>query len=597
MSKELIKPHQFASAQASWEDTSSVQDVAANQDLAALYEDAAATYKQGTIVEGTVVTKSADGVVVDINYKSTGLIPLYEFNSHELAKIEPGVKVEVFIEQIEDAKGNVVLSYEKAKAAKAWNRIIKLFQENKPVEGVVLHKVKGGLHVDVGVPAFLPGSQVDIQRVNDFDVYVGKTIHAYIIKVNQKRGNVIISRRKYLHDQRSDSRRKILDTLIVGQTVEGIVKNITNYGAFIDVGGVDGLMHITDMTWGRIAHPSQIVAIGDKIKVKILDFDKDTEKVSLGLKQLGANPWLELSDDIKVGSIVKGKISSITDYGLFIEINPGVEGLIHISEISWTERMTELQKHYKVGQEIEAIVVALDKDERRMSLSIRKMQENPWDVISRDYKVGQSVTGTVSNITNFGIFVQILPNIDGLVYIGDVSWTDHVKNLHEMYKKGDSVEAVITDIDLENKKISLSIKQLSENPWEKLEEKYPLNSSVTGEVSKITDYGAFVTLDSGIDGLVHISELSDQQVKNVNDVLKIGDKREFRVIKVNQEERRLGLSLRSSDDERPKRTKSEGGERRSAPRHQRREETAAPMKSALQLELEKHFGGGSDNKE
>ncbi|NBQ16903.1 S1 RNA-binding domain-containing protein [bacterium] len=375
MSKEVTRPSQFARANIL--DALSEGDVILNEEqaleLRGLYEEFFSICKPGKIVVGKVASVGNDGILVDINYKSNGLVPRYEFTDKELRTFKVGDAIEVMLNQLESPEGTVDLSYEKAKAHKAWDSIIKLFEEEKPVEGLVTHKVKGGLSVDIGIPAFLPGSQVDIQRVTDFDQYVGQTIVANIIKVNKKRGNVIISRRKHLSDSRAEVRKKVLDILEVGQVIKGLVKNITNYGVFIDIGGVDGLLHITDMTWGRISHPSEVVRIGDSIDVKVLSFDKDTEKISLGMKQMSGNPWENIKPEIAIGSRIKGKVSSITDYGLFVEIQKGVEGLVHISEISWIDRINDLKKHYSIGDEIEAIVISFDKDNRRMSLSVKQV--------------------------------------------------------------------------------------------------------------------------------------------------------------------------------------------------------------------------------
>lgn len=586
MSKELIHPSQFRKARIQWNDESFQLSAEQKQDLAKLYEGGLSTYKPGSLISGKVASITNDGVLVDIGFKSDGLIPLYEFSELDLKKITPGSTIEVILDELESADGTVLLSYEKAKAAKAWAIIMKLFDEGKTVEGIVTHKVKGGLNVDIGIPAFLPGSQVDVQRVTDFDQFIGQTITSYIIKVNQKRGNVIISRRKFLSEQRAEVRKRALDTLSVGQVIQGMVKNITNYGVFIDIGGVDGLLHITDMTWGRIAHPSEIVRIGDNVTVKVLALDPTNEKISLGMKQLQGNPWEGLSADVTVGSRIKGIVSSITDYGLFIEVAKGVEGLAHISEISWTDRITDLHKHYKVGDAIEALVVSLDKDNRRMSLSIKQLEKNPLDAVADQFTVGQKIKGTVSNITDFGIFIQLVPGVDGLVHVSDMSWTEHIKHPADMFKKGETVEAVITDINKQKRKISLGIKQLTENPWEIIEKKYSIGSMVEGEVTEIADFGAFVKLESGVEGLVHISQLAPGNVNKVEDVVKVGDRKTFRVIKVSKEEQKLGLSLKPADDhsqasEPKQRQKKASGktEGRSAP---------TEMKSQLQLELEKH---------
>lgn len=594
MSKELLKPQQYRKAETSFNEQEFQLNEEQKKEIHQLYEGTLDKYKEGNLIQAKVISKGPEGVLVDINYKSDGLIPLYEFSDYELKKLNVGTEIEVILDELESIDGNVLLSYEKAKAAKAWDSIIKLYEENKPVEGTVTHKVKGGLSVDIGIPAFLPGSQVDLQRVTDFDKFVGQTITAYILKVNQKRGNVILSRRKFLNEQRSESRKKILDSLKEEQIIQGTVKNITNYGVFIDIGGVDGLLHITDMTWGRIAHPSELVKIGDTITVKVLSFDKVNEKISLGMKQLVENPWSKLPEDIEVGSKIKGKILSITDYGLFIEIQPGVEGLVHISEISWIDRITDLHKYFKVGSNIEALVVSLDKDNRRMSLSIKQLEQNPWEKIEEEYKVGQIIEGKVSNVTEFGIFVQLAPGIDGLVHISDFSWTEHIEHPSDRYKKGDDVKAVVIGISKENKKISLGIKQLAPNPWQDIEKKYPIGSLVDGEITKINKYGAFVRLPNGIEALLHTSELTDEDKKSEEEKLKVGDKRQFKVIKVSEDEHKLSLSLKVEnlqDKEQAKSAKKLKKEKALAKAKDKKAE--ASPKSHFQIELEKLR---SDNK-
>jgi small subunit ribosomal protein S1 len=610
MSKELIKASQYRTSKShmlAQEDL--VLSPEQNKELDDLYAGVLEGVHKGKPVVAKVVRVDSNGVLVDINYKSDGLIDRIEFSESEFKRLKAGDEIEVLVDELESADGSVILSYEKAKALRAWDEIIKLFEEGKPVEGAVTHKVKGGLSVDIGIPAFLPGSQIDLQRVTDFDQYVGQMVTANIIKVNKKRGNVIISRRKFMHEQRADSRKRILEKLSVGETIQGIVKNITNYGAFIDIGGVDGLLHITDMTWGRIAHPSELLRLGDTITVKVLSFDKDNEKISLGLKQLTGNPWSQLAETITIGSKIKGTISSITDYGLFVEVEKGVEGLIHISEISWTDRISNLADKYKVGQELEALVVSLDKDNRRMSLSIKQLEKNPWDAIKEQFNIGDKVKGTISNITDFGIFVQLLPGVDGLVHISDLSWTEHIDHPADVYKKGDSIEAVILSIDKDNKKISLGVKQLADDPWKLIEEQYPAGSMVEGEVSKTTNFGAFIKLPSGIEGLVHISELSDENVEKVEDILKVGEKRQFRVINVNKDDRKLGLSLRldaktprESFKKAPKEgevSKPAAPRRQAAPATQREEahvQQQSKQKSQFQLALEEHAarGGAKD---
>ncbi len=590
MSKEIIHPKQFGKVNVvEFDDFDTALNDEQLEELSNLFEGFFSVNQPGKVVEGKVIDITNDGIRVDIGYKSEAVVPRYEFSPFELKKFKIGDTIEVILDQLESPEGELVLSYEKAKALKAWDTILKFFERGEAVEGVVTHKVKGGLSVDIGIPAFLPGSQVDIQRVTNFDQYVNTTITANIIKVNKKRGNVIISRRKFLGDQRTEVRKKILDTVSEGQTIQGIVKNITNYGVFIDIGGVDGLLHITDMTWGRIAHPSEIVKIGETVDVKVLSFDKDNEKISLGMKQLSSNPWESMSQDIVPGSRIKGKVSNITDYGLFIEVQKGVEGLIHISEISWVDRITDLKRHYKIGDEVEALVISLDKENRRMSLSIKQLDKNPWETVASEFKVGEKIKGTISNITDFGIFVLLKPGIDGLVHVSDLSWTEHIEHPGDMFKRGTEIEAVVLSVDTENKKISLGIKQLSTNPWENIDSVYKVGSLTTGVISRITNFGLFVKLESGIEGLVHISELSDLKKDDakIEDLFKVGEKREFRVIKVSKDEHKLGLTTKLNAE-----LPREREEKKTSSRPSREEANVdmtpvVKQKSAFQLELEK----------
>jgi len=607
MSKEVIRPDQFCKVRtkALPEDLVLELNQEQLQELSDLYEGIFDSINPGRITVGRIVKADSDGVLVDIGFKSRGLIPKFEFGPHELKNFKPDQEIEVMIETLEDPDGNVVLSYEKAKAMRAWDAIVKLFEAGKPVEGVVTHKVKGGLSVDIGIPAFLPGSQIDLQRVTDFDQYVGSTIIANIIKLNQKRGNVIISRRKYMHDQRSGARKELLLKLEEGKTLQGVVKNITNYGAFIDIGGVDGLLHITDMTWGRIAHPSEMLKIGQTITVKVLSFDKDNEKISLGIKQLQENPWEELSAKVTAGSRIKGKISSITDYGLFVEVAPGIEGLVHISEISWTDRINNLHDRYKVGSEVEVLVVSIDAEKRRMSLSIKQLEQNPWETVEDEFKIGQKIKGKISNITDFGIFVQLKPGIDGLVHISDLSWTEHIDHPSDRYKQGQEVEAVVLAVDKNSKKISLGVKQLSQDPWDVVEQDYPMGTIVEGFISKITNFGAFVKLASGIEGLVHNATLAiEHSGQKAEEVFKVGQEAKFRVVNVNKQDRKLGLSTRLEGEIKPAPVAKPQAKQRKEnqqPRQQQQKQatTASPeagssVKGSLQMALENAFKKDED---
>ncbi|MBU4387277.1 30S ribosomal protein S1 [Candidatus Dependentiae bacterium] len=570
------------------------------EDLSALYKETLHNFEVGKIIKGRILHKENNGVTISIDYKSDGFIPSYEFSEIELKRLNVNDEIDVILDRVEDEFGNVVLSYQKAKAIKAWEIIANLAEKDEPVTGVVTHKVKGGLSVDIGIPAFLPGSQIDTQRITNFDQFVGQEVTGKILKVNKKRGNVIMSRRKYLEEQRQVDKKKALENIEIGQVIQGIVKNITSYGVFVDVGGIDGLLHITDMSWGRITHPSEMLKIGDEVTVKVLSFDKEFEKISLGIKQLFDNPWAEIDKKYPVASIIKGRISSITDYGLFVEVEKGVEGLVHISEISWTERITNLSKHYNVNDQIEVKVVALDKDNRRMSLSIKQLSQDPWKEVADKFKIGDKIKGKITNITDFGIFVQLLEGVDGLVHISDISWTNHLNHPSEKYKKGDEVEALVLAVDSENKKVSLGIKQLGQDPWTNIETNHPVGSEVEGRVSKITNFGAFVKLDSGIEGLIHISEMADNDVEKVEDILKVGDVKKFKVVKVNEEEKKLGLSLRTTSKQpkesakvhkeasapKARRSGSKGSE--SDEQVKTQEDTKRP-KSALQQALEAHM--------
>jgi small subunit ribosomal protein S1 len=586
MSKEAIRPSQFCRVSVITEDAVELNEQQL-QELADLYSTAVDKLKKGSLITGKILRVESNGAIVDINYKSNGIIPRYEFAEHEMKNLKEGAEIDVILDELENVDGNVQLSYEKAKALKAWDKITKLFDDNQPVEGTVTHTVKGGLSVDIGIPAFLPGSQVDLQRVMNFDQYVGHPITAKIIKINKKRGNVIISRRQFLAEQREGARKEIMEKINEGSVIQGVVKNVTNYGVFIDIGGVDGLLHITDMTWGRISHPSELVKIGETVTVKVLSIDKENNKISLGMKQLTDNPWEKIPADVQVGSRIKGKISSITDYGMFIEVLSGIEGLVHISEISWTDRINDLNKLYRAGQEIDVVVVALDKENRRMSLSVKQLEDNPWKSVVDKFKIGDKIKGTISNITDFGLFIQLIPGVDGLAHVSDLSWTEHIDYPGDIYKKGETVEAAVLNIDEDSKKISLGIKQLLPDPWETVETDYVMGSIVEGTVSKLANFGAFIKLPNGIEGLVHISDLGD---KKVNEAFKVGDKREFRVVNTNKEERKLSLSTKLEADVEQK-TK----EKVATPAPAKKEkQSAAPKvaegpkpKSQLQLALEK----------
>lgn len=583
MSKKVLRPTDFGKVNLTIESQLSFNDEQLKE-LNDLYEQTCSHLKEGQLISGTVINVDENGVLVDVQYKSNGLIPRYEFSEHELKGFSAGDLIDVIIAELENIDGEVSLSYEKAKALKAWEKITKLFEEGKPVEGIVTQTVKGGLSVDIGIPAFLPGSQVDVQRITDFEQFIGQTIIADIIKINKKRGNVIISRRKYISDQRADARRKAMETLKENQIIQGIVKNITNYGVFIDIGGVDGLLHITDMTWGRISHPSELVKIGDTIAVKILSIDKDNSKISLGMKQMTDNPWSSIDPSIQVGTKIKGKISSITDYGLFVEIKDGVEGLVHISEVSWTDRVENLNNLYRAGQDIEAFIVALDKESRRMSLSVKQLKDDPWKSVKEQFKVGQRIKGPITNITDFGIFIQLMPGVDGLAHVSDLSWTEHIDHPGMYYKKGDDIEAMILGVDEENKKVSLGVKHLQEDPLDTFLKEHKVGDVIEGEISKFVNIGAFVKINNGLEGLIHNSELvtkNNARFTKDGEPLEIGSKHQLRITNVNKDERKVDLSLNLA----PRKTKET--RQTVAPKKKSISSVAPKGKTQLQLAWEK----------
>jgi len=553
MTKERIKSNQFCTFDQNCIVASDFFDVADSlkDEVKKLFERSSSICEVNKVAIGIIVEKNDDGIKVDLGYKALGYVPHGEFNIVEFKNLKVGDSVEVLVEKLESNEGIISISCEKAKSAKAWEVVLTNFKENKPVKGIVTNKVKGGLYVDIGVNAFLPGSQIDTQRVVDFDQWIGQEIQAYIVKIMPKRGNVIISRRKFVYEQKSEVRREALNNLVEGEIIEGIVKNTTKYGAFVDIQvqgneSVDGLLHITDMSWKRIEDPSEIVSVGQKIKVKVLTLDKVNEKISLGLKQLTENPWNSLSENVAVGSIVSGKIISIKDYGIFVEVMEGVEGLVHISEVSWTDRISDLHKYFKIGQEVFVAIVSLERKGRRMSLSIKQIEKNPWDVAMEKYQVGDKVNGKVTNIADFGFFLRIAPGIDGLVHISDISWVSHVKHPSDLYKKGDSVDAIITEINRQKRKISLSVKSMQENPWNNVNEKVKVGNYVAGSVVRIVDFGAFVKLkDMEVEAFIHASECSDIPNITIADILSVGNEYNFRVIKVSVEEQKIGLSLRT----------------------------------------------------
>jgi small subunit ribosomal protein S1 len=502
-------------------------------------------FKEGSIVKGRILEIRPREVLVDIGYKSEGAIPTSEFD--DIEDLQVGDEVEVLLVRLENEEGTVILSKEKAAYRQNWEKIVKVFQGDGLIKGKVKAVVKGGLTVNIGVEAFLPGSQIDIVPPKDLQQFVGNTYDFKIVKINDDRKNVVLSRRELIEQERSEKRQRFLDTIKIGSTVKGTVKNLTDFGAFIDLDGMDGLLHITDMTWGRLGHPSELVKVGQQLDVVVLDINKEKERVSLGLKQTQKNPWEETEHRFPIGSRVKGKVTNLVPYGAFVEIEEGVEGLVHVSELSWTKRITRPSDVLAVGQEIEAVVLGVNKEEQKISLGVRQLEPNPWDEIEHRYQIGRQVKGVVRNLTAYGAFVELEEGIDGMIHVSDMSWTKKINHPSEMVKKGDELEAVVIDIDKQNQRISLGIKQLEGDPWKEIEAKYKIGDLVKGNVSKITSFGAFVSLDGDIDGLIHISQISEDRVDKIKDHLKVGQEIEARVIKVDKAERRIGLSMKAAN--------------------------------------------------
>lgn len=501
--------------------------------------------KVGDIVKGRVVEVQEDYVLVDINYKSEGLIPISEFRVVDGQRdIQVGSEVEVYIDRIENENGMVVLSKDKADMLRAWNDISRAAENEEVIEGTIIAKVKGGLSVDIGVKAFLPGSQIDLRPVRNIDIYIGKKYKFKVIKFNKKRGNIVLSRRALLEEERESLRTQTLDAMKEGSIVKGVVKNITDYGAFIDLGGMDGLLHITDMSWGRVKHPSEILNVGDEIDVKVLKFDNEKERVSLGLKQLKADPWEAVAADFTVGKKVKGKVVSLTDYGAFVELAEGIEGLIHVSEMSWTKRVKHPSQMLKVGDEVDVQVLEIDGTNRRISLGMKQLEANPWVDLKDSYPPGTIIEGEVKSITDFGVFIGVDEGIDGMVHISDFSWTKRINHPSEMFKKGDKVRAVVLGVDIENERFSLGLKQLESDPWANIEDKYKIGNQYDVKVVKLADFGVFVELESDIEGLIHISELSTKRVEKPDDVVKVGDVVKAEIITIDRDSRKIGLSAK-----------------------------------------------------
>jgi small subunit ribosomal protein S1 len=521
------------------------QTVRAGSDFDKLFEASVKDqdFKVGDVVSGNVVEVQTDYVLVDINYKSEGLIPINEFRVVDgVRDVKPGDQVEVLIDRIENENGMVVLSKDKADMLRAWTDISKAAENEEVIEGTVVAKVKGGLSVDIGVKAFLPGSQIDLRPVRNMDVYIGKKYKFKVIKFNKKRGNIVLSRRALLEEERESLKTQTLDAMKEGSIVQGIVKNITDYGAFIDLGGMDGLLHITDMSWGRVKHPSEIINVGDDIQVKVLKYDTEKERVSLGLKQMHPDPWESVKMVYPIGAKLSGKIVSVAEYGAFVELGEGVEGLIHISEMSWTKRVKHASQLVNVGDEVNVVVLEVDSENRRISLGMKQLMANPWVELKEGYAPGTIIEGEVKSVTDFGVFVGIEEGIDGLVHISDFSWTKRVNHPSEMFTKGQKIRAVVLGVDIDNERFSLGLKQLENDPWANIESKYAIGTQHDVKVTKLADFGAFVELESDIEGLIHISELTTEKVAKPEDFIKVSETIKAEVISIDKEARKIGLS-------------------------------------------------------
>jgi len=515
-----------------------------------MYEESFKRFAEGEVVNGRIISIDKDHVLIDIGYKSEGQVRIEEFldeNGDLTAKI--GDAIEVMVEWWDDEEERVLLSKDKAANVKVWEAIKNSYDEEGTVKGTITNRVKGGFSVDIGVPAFLPGSQADLRPIRNLDDMVGKEFDFKILKYNRKRSNIVLSRRAILEKELEKKRSATLATIVEGKVVEGAVKNITEYGVFVDLGGLDGLLHITDISWGRVKHPSELFSIGDPITVKILNLDLENERVSLGMKQLNEDPWTTAAEKYAVGSRVTGKVVSLTDYGAFVELEEGIEGLIHVSEMSWTRKIRHPSKVVSVGELVEAVVLDIKPDSRRISLGMKQVVPNPWDVISEKYPIGTTIEGKIKNITDFGLFIGIDEGIDGLVHISDISWTKRIKHPSELYQKGDVVQAIVLDIEKGNERFSLGIKQLQDDPWATVAERYNVGKEITGTVTNLTDFGIFVELEEGIEGLVHVSEISKEKIKTPLEKFKIGDVITARVMNINSDERRIGLSIKRMEIE------------------------------------------------
>lgn len=517
------------------------EELVSREDLERFYAETFKCIQEGTILKGVVVKICPEGVMVDVGYKSEGMIPIEEFEEEDLKGLQIGDEIDIYLEEKEDSEGNIVLSKEKAANIKVWEAIEDACERGVPIEGKIIERIKGGMTVDIGgVKAFLPGSQIDLRPLKNLNSLIGKTYQMKVLKVNQRKGNIILSRRALLEENRERAKEATLARLTEGEIVEGVVKNITEYGAFIDLGGIDGLLHITDMSWGRISHPSEIFMVGDKVEVVVLKYDKENERVSLGYKQKTPDPWGMIEEKYPVGKRVRGRVVSITEYGAFVELEEGIEGLVHISEMSWTQKVRHPSKLVAIGDIVEAIVLSVDKDSRRLSLGIRQLEPNPWELALEKYKAGDRIEGRIRGLTDFGAFVGLEEGIDGLIHVSDISWTKRIHHPSEILKKGQKVEAIVLSVDKD--RILLGIKQLSPDPWEKeIPERFKIGTQVKGKVVKVTDFGTFLELEEGIEGLVYSSEIDKDSKENIP---KLSEEITAWIVKVDTAERKIGLSMK-----------------------------------------------------
>ncbi len=523
------------------------------ESLLAAYEGRTQTFSEGEVIKGRVIAVTGNGVVVDVGFKSEGIIPIEQFTDEQgKVSVKVGDAIDVFLEATEDSHGYVVLSREKAERMKIWDEIERAYRDGTVVKGRVIERIKGGLAVDIGVRAFLPGSQIDLRPVRNLDSLRGEEFEMRVIKVNKKRGNIVLSRKAVLEESMKEEKAKTMEVLEDGKVMEGVVKNITDYGAFIDLGGVDGLLHITDMSWGRVNHPSELFQVGDKVKVKVIKFNREDGRVSLGYKQLTEDPWLHADMRYPKNIRIQGKVVSLTDYGAFVELEPGIEGLIHISEMTWNKRVKHPSKIVSVNSMVEVVVLDIDTEARRISLGLKQTEPNPWDIIETRYSIGQVISGKVRNVTDFGAFIEVEEGIDGLVHVSDISWTKRIKHPSEVLKKGDDVQAVILSIDAANQKLSLGIKQLEPDRWDDWFGRHGVSDIVRGKVVRMTNFGAFVELEEGIEGLCHVSELDEKHVEKPTEFLNVGQEIDMKIIKLNREEKKIGLSLKAMKEDEPR---------------------------------------------